>query len=396
MTYQDENNNTMSKVLECLMNGDGLNRVGEVVQMLMNEAMKIERERFLHVGHYQRSEERTDYANGYKPKQLNTRFGKLSLNIPQVREGDFYPSAFERGARSEQALKVSMAEMYLQGVSTRKVSKIFEQLCGFEVSSTQVSEATKKLDVTFKEWRERPLGYFQHLVVDAIYEKVREGGCVTAQAVLIAYGIDNEGRRRVLGLSVSTSEAEIHWRTFLQSLLARGLCGVETITSDAHAGLKAAIRAVLPGVQWQRCQFHLQQNAQAYVPRQSMKADVADKIRQVFNAPDRLEADRLLAKVVNEWSKHAPKLAAWAEEAIPEGLAVMAWDKKKRKKLRTSNLAERVNKEIRRRTKVLGIFPNSDACLRLITAILQEQDEEWLTAEKRYLPSDENVLDGTD
>ncbi len=150
MTYQDENNNTMSKVLECLMNGDGLNRVGEVVQMLMNEAMKIERERFLHVGHYQRSEERTDYANGYKPKQLNTRFGKLSLNIPQVREGDFYPSAFERGARSEQALKVSMAEMYLQGVSTRKVSKIFEQLCGFEVSSTQVSEATKKLDVTFK------------------------------------------------------------------------------------------------------------------------------------------------------------------------------------------------------------------------------------------------------
>src|SRR3990167_8866711 len=230
MTYQDENNNTMNKVLECLMNGDGLNRVGEVVQMLMNEAMKVERERYLHVGHYERSESRTDYANGYKPKEFTTRFGKLSLNIPQVREGNFYPSAFERGARSEQSLKVSMAEMYLQGVSTRKVSKIFEELCGFEVSSTQVSEATKKLDVTFKEWRERPLGYFQHLIVDAIYEKVREGGCVTGQAVLIAYGIDNEGRRRVLGLSVSTSEAEIHWRTFLQSLLARGLCGVETIT----------------------------------------------------------------------------------------------------------------------------------------------------------------------
>lgn len=395
MAYQDENSSTMTKVLEYLMSGDGLNRVGEMIQMLMNEAMKLERERYLQVGHYQRSEERVDYANGYKPKQFNTRFGKLSLEIPQVRHGDFYPSAFERGTRSEIALKLSMAEMYLQGVSTRKVTKIFEELCGFEVSSSQVSEATKHLDVKFKEWRERPLGYIQHLIVDAIYEKIREGGCVSGQAVLIAYGIDKEGKRRILGLSVSTSEAEIHWRTFLQSLLARGLHGVETITSDAHKGLQAAIRGVLPGIQWQRCQFHLQQNAQKYVPRVSMKADVAEKIRQIFNAPDRLEAERRLSQCVSCWLKSAPKLSAWAEEAIPEGLSVMSWEKSKRKKLRTSNLAERMNKEIRRRTKVLGIFPNTEACLRLVTALLMEQDEEWLTG-KRYMGSVENMPDGTE
>lgn len=387
MTYQEQNGSTMAKVLECLMANDGLNRMGEAIQILLNESMKVEREQHLKAGHYQRSDERIDVANGYKPKQLNTRMGKLFLDIPQVRNSDFYPNALERGIRSERALKLSMAEMYLQGVSTRKVTAIMEQLCGLEVSSTQVSNATKQLDETFKAWRERPLDCFSHLIVDAIYEKVREGGVVTCHAVLIAYGIDVDGKRRVLGLSVSTSEAEIHWRTFFQSLLQRGLHGVETITSDAHTGLKAAIRSVLPGVQWQRCQFHLQQNAQAYVPKLAMKSGVAEQIRHIFNAPHRIEADRLLQLAIEGWLKDAPKLAAWAEEAIPEGLAVMNWEKEKRKKLRTSNLAERENKEIRRRTKVIGIFSNAEACLRLITALLMEQDEAWFASEKRYLPS---------
>lgn len=386
MTYQEQNGSTMVKVLECLMANDGLSRMGEAIQILLNESMKVEREQHLKAGHYQRNDERIDVANGYKAKQLNTRMGKLFLDIPQVRNSNFYPNALERGIRSERVLKLSMAEMYLQGVSTRKVTAIMEQLCGFEVSSTQVSDATKQLDEVFKAWRERPLGCFPHLIVDAIYEKVREAGVVTGHAVLIAYGIDSDGKRRILGLSVSTSEAEIHWRTFFQSLLQRGLHGIETVTSDAHTGLKAAIRSVLPGIQWQRCQFHLQQNAQSYVPKLAMKAAVAEQIRHIFNAPNLIEANRLLQLAIEKWLKEAPKLAAWAEEAIPEGLAVMNWGKEKQKKLRTSNLAERENKEIRRRTKVIGIFTNAEACLRLITALLMEQDEAWLASEKRYLP----------
>jgi transposase-like protein len=377
------------------MGQDGLNHIGEMVQIMLNQAMKLERAKYLQAELYQRSEERLDYANGYKPKNLRTRFGELSLSIPQVREGDFYPSALERGTRSEKALKITLGEMYVQGVSTRNVKTITEQLCGFEVSSQQVSEGVKLLDPALQAWRERPLGCYRHLIVDAIYEKVREGGSVVAQAVLIAYGIDEDGRRRVLGISVSASEAEVHWRTFFQSLLSRGLYGVESITSDAHTGLKAAINTVFPGVEWQRCQFHLQQNAQQYVPRLSMRVEVAATIKYIFNARTRKEADELLGQALENWQKTAPKLAQWAETAIPEGLTVLNWATYKRKKLRTSNMAERVNKEIRRRTKVLGIFPNSESCLRLISALLMEEDEVWLTG-KLYLSVAENVPSGTE
>jgi putative transposase len=384
MTYQVENSNKINEALECLMGSDGLNHIGEAVQMLLNHAMKIEQQKYLQAGHYQRTEQRQDYANGYKPKQLNTRLGRLALSIPQVRNGDFYPSALERGIRSEKALKVALAEMYIQGVSTRKVKLITEQLCGFEVSSQQVSDATKELDASLEVWRSRRLGCYEHLIVDALYEKVREGNSVISESVLIAYGVDDHGQRRVLGASVSLSEAEVHWRAFFQSLLARGLHGVKTITSDAHTGLNAAIRTVFPGVEWQRCQFHLQQNAQKYVPKIAMRAEVAETIKYIFRSRDRQEADRLLQQALEDWKKTAPSLGVWAEEAIPEGLTVLNWSLHKRKKLRTSNMAERVNKEIRRRTKVVGIFPNAASCLRLISAILVEEDEGWM-AEKAYL-----------
>lgn len=384
MTYQVENSNKINEALECLMGSDGLNHIGEAVQMLLNHAMKIEQQKYLQAGHYQRTEQRQDYANGYKPKQLNTRLGRLALSIPQVRNGDFYPSALERGIRSEKALKVALAEMYIQGVSTRKVKLITEQLCGFEVSSQQVSDATKELDASLEVWRSRRLGCYEHLIVDALYEKVREGNSVISESVLIAYGVDDHGQRRVLGASVSLSEAEVHWRAFFQSLLARGLHGVKTITSDAHTGLNAAIRTVFPGVEWQRCQFHLQQNAQKYVPKIAMRTEVAETIKYIFRSRDRQEADRLLQQALEDWKKTAPSLGAWAEEAIPEGLTVLNWSLHKRKKLRTSNMAERVNKEIRRRTKVVGIFPNAASCLRLISAILVEEDEGWM-AEKAYL-----------
>jgi putative transposase len=263
----DRINDTGFLKLAEVLSEKGLPGLGSAVEILINEAMLIERDRHLHATHYQRSEERTGYSNGFKPKKLNTRVGELNLRVPQVREGDFYPSFLERVLRSERALKLSLAEMYVQGVSTRKVSAILEELCGLQVTSMEVSRAAKLLDEELKSWRSRALGQYNHLVLDARYEKVRQGGAVIDAAVLIAYGIDSLGMRHILGVSVSLSEAEVHWRGFLESLVSRGLHGLMSVTSDAHGGLKAALRAVFPSVPWQRCQFHLQQNAQAYVPK---------------------------------------------------------------------------------------------------------------------------------
>ncbi len=214
-----------------------------------------------------KTEETSGHANGYKPKTVASGLGSITFQIPQVR-GDtkFYPSALEKGLRSQQALKLALAEMYVQGVSTRKVSAIVEQFCGVSVSSTQVSQCAARLDVHLKAWRERRLGVFAYLALDARYEKVRQDGQLLDCAVLIALGVGPDGKRQILGVSAVLSEAEVHWRAFLQSLQARGLCGVEFIVSDDHAGLRAARAAVFPSVPWQRCQFHLQQNAQAYVP----------------------------------------------------------------------------------------------------------------------------------
>jgi putative transposase len=375
---------TIESIIE-LLGAHGLDGMGQAMAALLNEAMKIERTKFLQAEPYERTEGRQDYANGYKPKQVKTRVGALSLAIPQVRSSEFYPSVLERGMRSERALRVSLAEMYLQGVSTRKVKEITEQLCGFEVSSTQVSQASQLLDKELEAWRTRALGKMDYLFFDARYEKVREGGCVTNCAVLIAYGIDEEGKRHVLGVSVSLSEQEVHWRQFMESLVSRGLYGVKLITSDAHSGLKAAKQAVFPSVPWQRCQFHLQQNAQAYVPKKEMKSAVARDIRAIFNAPDEKEAMRFLNIYAEKYQATAPRLSQWMQENLHEGLTVMSFPEPHRKQLRTSNLAERVNQTIRARTRVARLFPNTASCLRLVSAILVEIDEEWQSA-KTYLP----------
>lgn len=377
-------NSTGISNLAQIISEQGMAGLGSVFQVLLNQAMLIERDRYLGAASYERTEKRTGYANGFKPKGLKTRIGTLDLSIPQVRDGEFYPTFLERGIRSERALSASLAEMYIQGVSTRKVSAIIEGLCGFQVSSSEVSRATLLLDEELVKWRQRPLKLFKYLILDARYEKVRQGGSVVDSAVLVAYGVDDKGIRHVLGTSVSISEAEVHWRSFLDSLVSRGLHGLLCITSDAHAGLKAAIRAVFPGVPWQRCQFHLQQNAQAYVPKQSMKAEVADDIRHVFNAPDRNEANRLLKLLVIKYEKTAPQLSEWMEINIQESLNVFGLKKSHRKKMRTSNLAERVNRELKRRTKVVGIFPSAESCERLVTAVLIEISEEWETG-KVYL-----------
>ena len=382
MTYREDF--TLPREITELVNAAGFDILPELLRLVFNTAMQVEREQYLGAGPYQRSPERRGQANGFKPKTVQTRVGDIQFDIPQVRAGDFYPSALEKGLRSERALHLALAEMYLQGVSTRKVSAILEQLCGSDVSSTQVSRATKTLDEALEAWRTRPLDEIRYLFLDAHYEKVRDNGQIRDAAVLIAAGVNRKGKREILGVSVSLSEHELHWRTFLQSLVARGLCGVQLIISDDHAGLKAARQTVFGGIPWQRCQFHLQQNAQAYVPHQEMRAQVAADIRTVFNAPDRVTAETYLRQTVQKYAKSAPKLAAWLERDLPEGFTVFAFPKAHQRRLRTVNPLERVHREIERRTRVISIFPSEAACLRLISALLMELDEAWQTG-KVYL-----------
>ena len=380
---QQSQHTPIEQVLE-LLTEQGTDGLLEAARILLDAAMLFERERFLQAAPYQRTPQRRDYGNGFKPKRLRTRLGELDLRIPQVRNGDFYPQALERGTRSERAVKLALAEMYVQGVSTRKVKAITEQLCGFEVTSSQVSRATAELDEHFKQWRERGLGEMAYVQVDARYEKVREGGLVIDEALLQAIGIDAEGRRHVLGLSVSRSEAEVHWREFLQGLVERGLSGVQLITSDAHSGLEAARKAVFPSVPYQRCQFHLQQNASQYVTRIEQRKEVAADLRAVFNAPGRAEADRLLVVAVKKYSQSAPRLSHWLEENVVQGLTIFAFPVEHQKRLRTTNLSERVNRELKRRTRVVSIFPNAASLERLATAVLMEIDEDWQSG-MRYL-----------
>jgi putative transposase len=375
--------NVIETVVQLLCES-GLSQMAEAVRIMLNEAMKIERSHAIGADPYQRSERRQGYANGFKDKTVDTRLGALTLSVPQTRGVEFYPSALEKGVRSERALKLAVAEMYVQGVSTRKVTEVMEQLCGLEVSSTQVSRATKLLDEELTAWRQRPLGEVPYLVLDARYEKVRHGGSVVSCAVLIGVGVTPDGHRALLGVSVSLSEAEVHWRDFLGSLQDRGLHGVKLVVSDDHAGLKAARESRFAGVPWQRCQFHLQQNAGHYVPRISMRTEVAADLRAIFDAPDRPEADRQLQIAVRKYEKTAPKLAAWLAGNVPESLTVFAFPPAHRRRLRTSNLLERLNKEIKRRTRVATLFPNEAALLRLVSAVLMEISEEWET-DKIYL-----------
>lgn len=388
MTHQDESNQ-LSQAVQLLAE-NGFEGMAQAMQLLINEAMKLERQQYLGVGPYQRGEQRRTHSNGFKSKVVQSRLGKLELRVPQTRDSQFYPSALERGERSERALKLAIAEMYVQGVSTRKVAKITAELCGLDVTSTQVSRAAELLDEELEAWRNRPLGQVEYLILDARYEKARIGGSVRDCAVLMAIGILPDGHRTVLGVSVSLSEAEVHWRDFLESLCQRGMRGVKYVVSDDHSGLKAARQAVLPSVPWQRCQFHLAQNAMHHVPKMSMRPKVAQDLRNIFDAKDHHDAQAELKRFVQSYATSAPKLAAWAEANIPEGLTVFQLPRRHRKRMRTTNMLERQNKEIKRRTRVATLFPNEQSVLRLITAVLVELSEEWETG-MRYLTIESNA-----
>lgn len=374
----DERHYTEKKsILEHLIT-HGSQNLAPLIEILLNEAMKIEREAALKAAPYERNSERTGYANGFKEREFSSRLGSLKVRIPQVRGLTFYPKCLEKGDRSERALKLAVAEMYVQGVSTRKVSKITEELCGFEISSTQVSRCSKMLDEELKVFRERPLkGRYAYVYFDAEYEKIRHDCSVMDMATLIAIGVNEEGKREVLGISSQLSEAEVHWREFFESLQRRGLSGVRLFISDAHAGMRAARRAVFPSVKWQRCQFHMAQNAQSYAPKQSMREELGESLRRIFHSLDYTMAQDEKRKCVEKYRESAPEFVRWLEENVEEGLTCFSFPEKHRQRIRTVNCLERVNREIKKRTKVAMIFPNVESCERLVTAVLRDIHEEW-------------------
>jgi putative transposase len=380
------------KIVAALMErliAHGPEDMGGVFAALFNLALRLERERFLGAGLYERTAERRGYANGYKAKKLDTPAGTVTLDVPKTRGHDgepFSPQALERGRRSCRAVMLAVAEMYVKGGSTRDAARVMAEFGLEGLSSTQVSRAAALLDEELRAWRERDLGIFPYLVLDARYEKVREGGIVRDAAVLTAVGIEPDGRRRLLGVSCALSEAEVHWRGFLDGLVARGLRGVTYVVSDDHAGLRAARRAVLPGATWQRCQFHLALNAIHHAPTLAIRGRLGAELRRIWNAATLADAEAELRRLVAAYAAAAPDLAAWLEANVPEGLAVFTLPEGHRRRLRTANPIERaVQQEIKRRTVKVRVFPSRDALLRLVSAVLAEIDDDWLATDRRYI-----------
>lgn len=379
----------IEELMEQVISG-GVDELGSVFGKLLNMAMRIEREKYLSAGHYERTPERRGYANGFKTKTLDTVAGTLSVEIPKTRGHEsgapFFPQSLERGRRSTRAVLLAVAEMYIKGVSTREVESVLKQFGIEHMSSSQVSRATKLLDGELEAWRNRPLGTIRYVILDARYEKVRRGGIVQDAAVLSAIGVDSSGARRVLGVSVAISEAEVHWRAFMESLRSRGLNGVEFIVSDSHSGLRAARRAVFGASTWQRCQFHLAANAIQHSPSLAIRKRIGRELREVWNAPSLERAQIALRELVEGYRDKAPKLSSWLEKNIPEGLAVFALPAPHRRRMRTSNCIERaVQQELKRRTRKVRVFPNEASLERLVSAVLVEIDESWVSKRTPYI-----------
>ena len=359
----------------------------ELVQRTVQQVLEAEMTSFLGAGTYERNGERRGWRNGYKPRTLKTRVGTLDLMVPKDRDGEFQTELFERYQRSEKALVLAMLEMYVSGVSTRKVSAITEALCGLEVSKSQVSALTERLDAELAEWRTRPIvqGY-PYLVVDARYEKVRQGGAVVSQGVLVVCGIDAGGHREVLGCWVAESESEASWGAAFAQLKERGLKGVRYVVSDDHAGMVKAIGRHFQGAVWQRCQVHFVRNALSLCGV-AQRPVVLSLLRAVTEAPTREAAQAALRTAVAELAKKAPRTASLLEEHGEEILGVYALPEPHRRRMRTTNMLERQNQELKRRTRVVRIFPNAASCLRLVSAMLIETSQQWM--ERLYLTMEE-------
>jgi transposase-like protein len=350
--------------------------IQEVLEVEMTEALGAEKGA--------RTDGRLGYRSGYYSRTLITRVGKLELRVPQDREGHFSTELFERYQRSERALVAALAEMYVQGVSTRKVKTITEELCGHSFSASSISAINKRLDESLAQFAARPLAEaFPYLILDARYERIREAGVIASQAVLVAIGVDWDGRRQVLAVDLANRESRSSWKDFLLGLKARGLSGVEFVVSDDHPGLKAAIREVLAEAVWQRCYVHFLRNALDYVPRK-VDDDCLQELRWLYDRRDLAEARRDLAAWLTKWSTKYPRLTAWVEENIEETLSFYRLPRQHHKHLKSTNMLERLNEEIKRRTHVVRIFPNAESCLRLVRSLAVETHENWLE-QHRYL-----------
>jgi len=332
----------------------------------------------------ERTAERLGYRAGYYSRSLVTRIGKLELRIPRDRDGQFSTELFARYARSEKAFVSTLAEMYIQGVSTRKVKAITEELCGHRVSASTVSQINKGLDETLGRFARRRLEEpYPYVILDARYERVRLDGVIQSQAVLIAIGINWEGRRQVLGVSLANRESNASWKEFLAGLRERGLTGVEFVVSDDHHGIKSALREIVPAAVWQRCYVHFLRNALDYLPRKA-DDDCLQELRWLYDRRDHKEARQDLAAWLKRWEGRYPRLTGWVEENIGETLSFYRLPRQHHKHLKSTNLLERLNEEIRRRTRVVRIFPNPESCLRLVLALCVETHEAWLE-DHRYI-----------
>ena len=370
-----------------LMKGNP-NALREIVRAVLQEILEAEMTDALGAAKSERTTGRLGYRAGYYGRTLITRVGKLELRVPQDREGRFSTELFERYQRSEQALVATLAEMYVQGVSTRKVKAITEELCGHAYSASAISAVNQRLDQSLAAFARRRLEEpFAYLILDARYEKVREAGIVRSQAVLLAVGIDWDGRRQILAVELANRESRSSWKDFLLALRERGLHGLEYVVADDHAGLRAAIREVIPEAAFQRCYVHFLRNALDHLPRKA-DDDCLQELRWIYDRRELMEARADLAAWLKKWSPRYEKLTGWVEENIEETLTYYRLPRQHHKHMKSTNMLERLNEEIKRRTHVVRIFPNGESCLRLVRALAVETHENWLEA-NRYLNMDE-------
>lgn len=374
---------TKLALAETLVSGDP-NLLKELLREALQEVLEGEMTEFLGAEPGERTTQRQGYRSGYYSRSLVTRIGKLELRVPRDRNGEFSTALFERYQRSEKALVAALAEMYVQGVSTRKIKAITEELCGHSFSASTISQINKGLDASLARFANRRLEEdYPYLILDARYEKVREDGVVRSQAVLVAIGINGEGKRQILAVELAQRESRSSWKDFLVRLKERGLSGVEFVVSDDHAGLKRAVGEVLTEAAWQRCYVHFLRNALDYLPRKA-DDDCLQELRWLYDRRDHQEAQRDLAAWIGKWSGRYPKLVDWVEQNIGETLTFYRLPRQHHKHLKSTNMLERLNEEIKRRTRVVRIFPNPASCLRLIRALCVETHEAWLE-DSRYL-----------
>lgn len=379
------------KLEEVNLEEAGSDWLRDLVAWLYQEMLEMEFTEHVGAGRYERTSDRQGYRNGYRDRQLHTRVGTLSLRVPRDRDGTFSTRLFERCQRSERALILALQEAYVTGVSTRKVSRITEKLCGTQFSKDQVSRMAQALDDELDRWRQRQLEEdYPYLVIDARYEYIREDGQIASEGVLTVEGIDGKGYRQVIGVSMAPGEDASSWGEIFRALIERGLdpSSVVCVTSDDHSGLREALRRYFPHAGWQRCQAHYQKNAASKVLRKR-RGEVHDQLRNVFAAPDLEQAERRAEQMIEHWSGRLPDFSEWLEETIEQTLTVFHLPRPHRVRLRTTNNLEKLHQEVKRRTRVVRIFPNRRSCLRLVSALAMEKSEEWLTG-SRYLTMPES------